>query len=552
MRGIAKRCAALLKALFFKKVKSENRLIYNVTGLLIVVLLHFFISIGLLLFTHHTITSFNNQLQTDLKLIETVKKDLTSLSLREDFSTASLQRLFDTINLLSAATRSEPQWESVFLGFSSFLKAAADHEGALSNREVEAGLNDLRVLIDELAAALNQKRQDNNTILSSRAIIYETSGVLAVLALVFIGMIFLIRNLKKQETELAYFENIAYRFKGGQLDKIDFNYQGRILSELNQVIFEYITLIKERYQAVKDHIKSLNFQTNEIALFSKQNTAFHTKIKQDLEQIIADTYRRVDHYQELAERIKALDLDLEDSQGKIFELHESLESWNGLFRETPETISRIGDQVKKREQYLKKVVGDLYQLRTILDRLLQTGSIFQNVAEQNSLLALNASIEAARAETAAGGFDIAALQIAELAEKVNRVSKELLAIVDMMRVKGNIALKSLESDLARNNEVKHFIEAISNKINLFCHNTSRLLEQVIQYSSQTKELDDRRQSLKNLISNLGDLNQKAHHNYGKAEAAFEVIKKSGENLTVTEQLDALIIELKHLMNKIVV
>ncbi len=110
MRGIAKRCAAFLKALFFKKVKSENRLIYNVTGLLIVVFLHFFISIGLLLFTHYQITSFNNQLQTDLKLVEAVKKDLASLSLREDFSTASWQRLFDTINLLSAATRSEPQW----------------------------------------------------------------------------------------------------------------------------------------------------------------------------------------------------------------------------------------------------------------------------------------------------------------------------------------------------------------------------------------------------------------------------------------------------------
>ncbi len=552
MRGLVLRYSAFLRMLFFKNVKGENRLIFNITGLFFVVITQFLLSGVLFFFLHTSITRFDNRLEADLKLAKAIKTDLAILSFEPVISAPALKKLLQSADLLSRDTRRGQSWKLMKASLRNLDKDVSGSEKGWNNQEIDDGLIKCRVLTDELVRFLIEKRQNINDKLLSKIIIFEIGLILITIILVCTGSILLTKNLRKQQSEIAYFESLAYQLKGGLLDKIQYNYQGKALTDLNEALIKYIQLLKERYQAVKDQFKNINFQANEISLFSKQNNIFYEDIKGNLEHLVEHTYYQVDQYQILAERIKELNTKLGDSEEQIILFRESLKSGVKVFREAPEAIKEIEIQVKKREQYLKKITGDLYQLQSLLDQLLQTGSIFQNVAEQNTLLALNASIEAARADTAAGGFDIAAEEIARLAEKIGRVSKELLAVVDVMGNKGSAALKTLEIDLTRSNEVKRFIEAVGNKISIFCLRLGQLLEEAIQYSIQIEELEDKRKSLEELASSLIDLNQKSQNNYGRAEAAIEVIKKSGETMAATEQLDTLISELKQLMNKIAI
>lgn len=552
MRELIQRCASFFRTLFLKNVKCKNRLIFNVTGLFFVVVIHFLLSVLLFFFLHASITRCDKRLEADLKLANSIKTDLTVLSSDLDFSGPTLKQLINSVDLLSKDTRKEQSWKLTKATLTNLVKVVSDSENGYDNQEIDDGLIKSRVLADGLVQILIEKRQSINEKLLSEVIIFEIGLIFITIILVCIGAVLLTKALRKQQSEIAYFESIAYQLKSGQLDKIQLNYPGRDLTDLNEALIGYIQLLKERYQTVKDQIKNLNFQANEIALFSSQNGSYYTEIKRSLEHLVEHTYQQIDRYQILAKRIKSLNVKLSDSEEQILGLRESLKSGVKVFRETPEAIREITVQVKKREQYLKKVVGDLCHLQSILDQLLQTGSIFQNVAEQNTLLALNASIEAARAETAAGGFDIAAEEIANLAEKIGRVSKGLLAVVDTMGSKGKAALKTLEIDLVHNNEVKRFIETVGNKINIFCLKLGQLLEEAVQYSIQIKELEDRRKSLEELATSLGDLDQKSQNNYGRAEAAIEVIKNSGETMAATEQLDLLISELRQLMNKIAI
>ncbi|MGE5606206.1 MAG: methyl-accepting chemotaxis protein [Bacteroidota bacterium] len=553
MNRLSKLFASLLKVLFFKSIKGNNRLIYNIAGLFFIAVFHLTVSVVLFFWLHASIIKTDKVFEADLKLAHSIKTDLVILSSQLDFSTPTLNRLVNQVDMLSFNCRAERSWKLTKASLTNMIElASGSKKNGAHNQEIDDGIIKSQVLIDDLIRILMEKREAARYKLLSKATIYETSAILIIVLLVCVGAFLLTKSLKEQQSEVAYFESLAYQFKGGQLDKIQFNYRGKILTTLNQVISSYIQQLKERYRAVKEEIKKINFQLNEISLFSKQNISFYNEIKRGLEQTIEQNHDQIDKYRELDEQIKSLDLQLEGSQQQIFELHESVKNKARVFHEAPEGIKEIEIRINKREEYLKKVVSDLYQLRSALERLLQTGSIFQNVAEQNVLLALNASIEAARAEGSAGGFDIAAEEIANLAVKIGRVSKELLAVVDTMSVKGNAALKTLEIDLARNNEVKHFIEGVSTKITIFCLKLSQLLEETIQYSIQIEELEDRRRTLGELASSLGDINQKSQTNFGRAEAALEVIKKSGENLSVTEQLDSLMAELKHLMNKITI
>lgn len=551
MNRLSQKFVLLLKKLFFKNIKGDNRLIFNIAGLFFIAVFHLTVSIGLLFWLHISLRGTDKGFEDDLRLARSIKTDLVVLSSQSDFSASILDRLVNQIDMLSLNCRAEPSWKLAKASLINLIELASDSKNGAYNKEIGDEIIRSQVLIDDLIRTLMEKRLVARDKLLSKGTVCETSIILTIFFAACVGAFLLSKSLKKQQREIDYFESLAYQFKGGQLD-MQFNYRGKNLTTLNQVISNYIQRLKERYRAVKEEIKELNFQLNEISLFSKQNIFFYNEIKRGLEQTIEQNHYQIDKYRELDARIKSLDLQLEDSQRQISELHESLKDKAQVFQEAPQVIKEIETRIKKREEYLKKVVSGLYQLRSVLERLLQTGSIFQNVAEQNVLLALNASIEAARAEGSVGGFEIAAEEIRNLAEKIGRVSKELLAVVDTMSVKGNAALKTLEIDLVRNNEVKHFIEGVSAKITIFCLRLSQLLEETIQYSMKIEELENKRRTLGELASSLGDINQKSQSNFGRAKAALEVIKKSGENLTVNEQLDSLVAELKHLMNGITI
>lgn len=552
MNKLSQWFASFLKKLFFKNVKGENRLIFIMTGLFFMVIVHFIFSASLFFRLHAAIINADKALEADLKLANSIKNDLADLSSEVSFSIPTFTQLVNKVNMLSAETRADPSWKVVEASVTNLVKIASDSENRPHHSGIDDAFSKSKVLINELARTLVIKRQKVNDKLLSKGIIYETSSIAIIFILLCFGVFFLTKSLKKQQLEMAYFESLAYQFRGGQLDKIQFNYRGKSLITFNQVISSYIQHLKERYQAVKEEIKKINFQINEISLFSKQSNSFYTQIKQGLEKLIEETYYQVDRYQVIAEGIKSLDFQLEDSQQRISILHESIKGKAKVFQETPEELEELETSLRKREQYLATVVGAFNQLGETLERLLQTGAVFQNVAEQNTLLALNASIEAARGENTGGSFEIAAEEIANLAAKTGQVSKELMAVVDKTGAEGNAALKTLEGNLAYNNEVRRFLEGVTNKIKLFCSKLNRLLEETIQYSIQVEELEDKCRALEQLTVSLGSINQRSHYNFGRAQAALEVIKKSGETLTVTGQLDSLITELKYLMNKIAI
>ncbi|NLW48551.1 MAG: methyl-accepting chemotaxis protein [Firmicutes bacterium] len=549
MSGFSQGFVSVLKALFFKDIKSENRLIFNFTGLFIVAIIYFFLSVGLFSYLHFSVIRNDSWLARDLEVANSIKGELATLSFGQNYPNEILIRLANSIDSISNAGKSEPSWKLAKAGLDKLMQVASVPQ-QVDDPELYNLLVQSRASIDELLQELIEKRQHINEGLISKVMIYQFLLILVIITFGCFGVLVVLKTAKKQQAEIAYFESLAYQFKVGLIDQGAFNYQGRDLTELNHAINRYIQLLNERYQMVKDQIKSLSFQSHEISLFFKQNDTFFTEIKQELAQLVERVYEQGDKYLGLAEGVILLNSDLIDSQQQIKDIQQSQKKWRQVFQDVPESIAKLKTRVKKREEYLKRVVGDLYQLRSIFDQLLHTGSVFQTVAEQNALLALNASIEASRAEIAGSGFDIAAEEIAQLAEKIGRVSRELLAVVDTMGVKGNAALKTLETDLAQNNNLKYFIEAVGNKIKVFAVKISALLEKAIQYGDQIEELDERRQSIAGLAVYLGELNQKSQNNYGKAEVALDVIKKSGETMTIAEEFDLLIIELKQLLKKI--
>jgi len=99
-------------------------------------------------------------------------------------------------------------------------------------------------------------------------------------------------------------------------------------------------------------------------------------------------------------------------------------------------------------------------LDSALDKIAAMASEIGSIASQSNLLALNASIEAARAGDAGRGFAVVANEVKSLARRTAEANMRIIEDVDSVRLASEQAVESMRENEGRNDaSVEHPIES---------------------------------------------------------------------------------------------
>ncbi|MFB6165840.1 MAG: methyl-accepting chemotaxis protein [Haloarculaceae archaeon] len=107
-------------------------------------------------------------------------------------------------------------------------------------------------------------------------------------------------------------------------------------------------------------------------------------------------------------------------------------------RDTEATIEELAVAASE----LRANVGELDRMS---DRIADVVDLITDIAEQTNILALNASIEAARADTDSEGFAVVAREIKQLAEQAHEHTDEIEAAVETIDANTDGAVENLEA-----------------------------------------------------------------------------------------------------------
>ena len=264
--------------------------------------------------------------------------------------------------------------------------------------------------------------------------------------------------------------------------------------------------------------------------------------------------------------------DLRDGSSNIAEgARTVLFTCNGVqekIQTTEEQISSLNDELRGFESAMalnRKNMDEMNrQMAAVKVTMQETNNVFrileeqmlqiQNVTKQlnsisssTTMLALNASIEAARAGHAGAGFAVVASKVQELAVDSNRCSSEVEGVVAQMQEQILTTTSQLEESAEAINESLSVLDGLQNGFDHLTAQFGSLYENSEAQNTNVAEVDNIVEELKQQIA---DMDVQTDDNQISVEAIAEALNVYQENMKlviedtqVVQQLSANMLEI---------
>lgn len=277
---------------------------------------------------------------------------------------------------------------------------------------------------------------------------------------------------------------------------------------------------------IKDNSQDIDQQSEQLSQTSKEISQASENVAESILNIAGGTSTQneklaritgiLHDFGEMMSRVVSQIHDVDSASGAVSEkavtsredmnrLSASVERVGGLFSDFSEKIDHLGGSIHEIDQFTK---------------------VINEIAFQTNILALNASIEAARAGAAGKGFAVVAEEIGTLAARSQESSEKISELVEGISTNTN---KIVEQTSVMNEELTQQGEVIRGTIDSFeaiIGSIDEVLPKIGTAEKTVREVD----SLKDTIVN--DVDEIAHISEGNANSA-QTISAAAEELSAT-------------------
>lgn len=278
--------------------------------------------------------------------------------------------------------------------------------------------------------------------------------------------------------------------------------------QLNDMSGKNVTAAKEMSTSVEQIYEKANNQKAGTQSASDNVETTRNAIDMMLEQI--------ENINLLSSHMAALS---ENSQSILNELSESS-------RNSRETVTEIGYQVTVTNESVE-------QIKSVTEYI-------TNIADETNLLALNASIEAARAGDAGKGFAVVAQEIQKLAEESNnsaaKIGQNILSLIE--KTNGIVTVMDTIKDTLEYQETN--IEKTRQIFNDIANDISQITEKEVAMQTNVADMNLAKDNMTRIIS---DLSESALDNAALSQNATDATERMMNEIENLETLTADLTEL---------
>jgi len=207
--------------------------------------------------------------------------------------------------------------------------------------------------------------------------------------------------------------------------------------------------------------------------------------------------------------VNAMDMGnlIENVIQNVQELQENARVMGEAEKASSEIITELSKSNDKTIDAVERIAVQAEYTNTSAQRIKKAVALITSIADETSLLSLNASIEAARAGEAGRGFAVVASEISKLADQSNNSATEIEKIINELLIESNKTVDIME-------EVKGIVSEQEEKLNMTkaeFENVSRGIESSVgsveNISGRMVELDIAKNGIIDVIQSLSAISE---------------------------------------------
>ena len=214
----------------------------------------------------------------------------------------------------------------------------------------------------------------------------------------------------------------------------DLTQAAEVTDDLTGGIAESINHMIDQLRTIIGNIHEASTQVTTSAGDIRKTTE---EVRQGAEQQSSQIVATSSSIEEMARSIQQVSQHTEQSANVANKARENAVQGTRAVRNTIQGMERIRDQVQENAKRIKRLgessqeVGEIVQL-------------ISDIADRTSILALNASIQAAMAGDAGRGFAVVAEEVERLAERANQSTKQIESLIKAIQGETSEAITAME------------------------------------------------------------------------------------------------------------
>ncbi|MGE5606530.1 MAG: methyl-accepting chemotaxis protein [Bacteroidota bacterium] len=332
--------------------------------------------------------------------------------------------------------------------------------------------------------------------------------------------------------------NAAKSLATGNLSK-DVNAQGcqeatQVVKGLNEAIFGLRKLVG----GINEQAQLLINASKELRDASSDSGRSATEVARAMEELARASSEQANQITQAVETITEL--------GNIVRRVSTDTEKIAIVSEKVADSAKVGQKVtgdvanEINELYLstKEVAAVIEELNRTSGEISEITSVIGGIAEQTTLLALNASIEAARAGIQGKGFSVVAKETGKLAEQSKQAAQMIADLIVQMKTKTSHAVEVIQKGINRVEAGMTLTTEATVAFESIFKELRDVLDQIDQVAHSARQMADKNESVINMVSGIATISeqsmastQEVSATAEEQSAAAQQVSSLAENLT---------------------
>ena len=303
---------------------------------------------------------------------------------------------------------------------------------------------------------------------------------------------------------------------------------GKIVRDSNRV-HEAAIQLKDGADDAQNHLEQVDRAIGEIAEGATSQAA--------------DTQNATNQVVAMGERIKETNENVEH----LTENADKMEQNGQIAKDTLKELEHINTEV---QNAIDVIYAQTNTTNDSANRINEAISLITSIAEETNLLALNASIEAARAGEQGRGFAVVASQIQSLAEQSNASAVQISEYICSLIKDSENAVATMEQVKDTMQKQSEMVERTDEVFVKVMDGIKRSREDVQKISSNTRELDESRSNVIDIVQSLSAVSEEYAASTEETSASASQVSNTVQNIAENlGDLQQIAIELKESVDK---